>query len=336
MRFEYLEHLSALLALPILIILFWWAWRARRRAIARFGEVELVTRLMPRFSKYRHYLKLGLLLLVLALLAIGWANPQRGSKLVKYERKSVDVIIAFDISQSMMAEDLSPNRLERARRFAQTIVEGLSGERIGLIYFAGGAYLQSPITADYNAVNLSLRSADPSMLTNQGTAIPEAIQLAQESYEEGDRSHRILILITDGENHEDGALEAARRATQEGIFLYTVGVGTAQGGFIPEPQRGMVETAYKLDRNGRPVRSRLGEEVLRELAKTGNGDYFNLSSGTRPVLSALKSRIENMEKKTLEQRTFAEYDSAFQWLVGPAILLLVLEFLLPYRVETKG
>ena len=210
LRFEYTEHLYALALLPVLLLFFWLAWRSRQRAIRRFGESNLMERLMPEVSRYKHYLKFGLLLLALALLAIGWANPQYGAKLVKYKRKSVDVFVAFDISQSMLAEDISPNRLARASRFAQNLVEGLQSERLGLILFAGSAYVQSPITQDINSILLSLRSANPSMIPNQGTAIAEAIGLAEKSFDENNKSHRALIIITDGEDHEEDAEDVER------------------------------------------------------------------------------------------------------------------------------
>lgn len=334
LRFEHPEHLYALALLPLLLLFFWAAWTARKRAIQRFGSSSLMQQLMPSVSRYRHYFKFGLLLGALALLAVGWANPQYGSKLMKYERKSVDIFIAFDLSQSMLAQDITPNRLERARRFAQELVQGLRTERLGLIFFAGNAYLQSPITSDYGAIELALRSANTEMIPNQGTAISQAIELADESFEEGNTNHKGLIVITDGENHDEAAIEQAEAAAEEGLIIYTIGVGTAAGSFIPVVRNG--QEMYKRDLSGQPVRSRLNEEVLQELAKAGNGRYFNLSSGSKEVLSALKERIDQMEKRTLEQRSFSEYESSFQWFVGAALLLLMLEFMLPYRSQSPA
>ena len=334
-RLEYIEHLYALLLIPVLAIFFLLAWRARKKAIARFGSISLVEQLMPQLSHYRHFLKFGTLLFIVALLAVGWANPQYGAKLKKFKRKSVDVFIAFDVSQSMMAEDISPSRLDRARRFAQNLVQGLRSERLGLIFFAGNAYLQSPITTDYNAINLALRSADPNSILNQGTSIADAIQLAQESFEGNDKSHKALIVITDGENHEEGAINNAESARQDGIFIYTIGVGTPQGSFIPVRENNG-QGGYKRDKSGEPVNSRLNEDLLKEVAQAGDGAYFNLSVGSDKVLEVLKERIDSMEKRTLEQRTFEEYESSFQWFVGIAILLLLLEFLLPYRKKKTG
>lgn len=335
LRFEYIDNLYALLLLPVLGLFFWLAWRARRRAIERFGEGALMQQLMPQHSRYKHFIKFTLLLFIVALLVVGWANPQYGTKLRKYKRKSVDVFIVFDVSQSMLAEDISPSRLDRARRFAQGLVQGLRSERLGLILFAGGAYLQSPITTDYNAINLALRSADPGNIPTQGTAIAEALKLAESSFEENNKSHKAVILITDGENHEEGAIIQAEEARGNGVITYAVGVGTPEGSYIPvrDPNG---QSAFKRDRAGEPVLSRLNEAVLRELAEAGDGSYFNLSAGSEKVLEVLKERIGRLEKRELEQRTFSEYESSFQWFVGAAILLLLIEFILPYRRGDKG
>ncbi|MCO6489156.1 MAG: VWA domain-containing protein [Phaeodactylibacter sp.] len=329
LRFEYTEHLYALGLLPVLLLFFWLAWRSRRRAIRRFGDGGLMARLMPEVSSFRHYLKFGLVLLALALLAIGWANPQYGTKLVKYKRKSVDIFIAFDVSQSMLAEDISPSRLARAGRFAQTLAEGLSSERLGLILFAGNAYVQSPITQDFNAILLALRSANPNMIPNQGTAIGQAIGLAEESFEENNKSHKALIIITDGEDHEDDVVSRAREARENGMLIFTVGVGTEAGSFIPAMENG--RQGYKRDQTGNPVMSRLNEATLRQVAEAGGGDYFNLGASSNRVVDALKTRIDDMEKRELEQRVFSEYNSYFQWFVGLAILVLLAEFLISYR-----
>lgn len=333
LRFEYSEHLYALALLPVLLLFFWLAWRSRRQAIRRFGDSRLMEQLMPEVSPFKHYLKFGLLLLAIALLAIGWANPQYGAKLVKYKRKSVDVFIAFDVSQSMLAQDISPSRLGRASRFAQNLVEGLRSERLGLILFAGNAYVQSPVTEDFNAIILALRSANPDMISNQGTNLSEAIALAEQSFEENNKSHKALIIITDGENHYEGALARAAEARENGMLIFTVGVGTEQGSFIPVMEGG--REGYKRDQSGNPVTSRLNEAVLRQMAEAGGGSYFNLNGGSQRVLDALKSRIDEMEKRELEQRVFSEYNSYFQWFVGLAILALLLEFVISYRRDGK-
>ena len=333
LRFEYPEHLYALLAVPLLLLFFGLAWRARSKAIRRFGDTHLMARLMPRVSRYRYFLKFAVLLIALALLAIAWANPQYGVRMVKAKAKSVDVMIAFDISQSMLAEDLPPSRLARARRFTQSLVESLQGERLGLILFAGSAFVQSPVTSDFNALLQAVRSANPSMIPNQGTAIGEAIELAANSFEQNNKNHKALIIITDGENHEEDALDQAKTARSDGLLIFTVGVGTEEGSFIPVEENGKL--AYKRDNTGQPVVSHLNEAVLREIAQAGDGKYFNLAAGSGQVLDALREGIGRMEKRELEQQAFSEYNSYFQWFVGAAMLLLLLEFLLPYRSSRR-
>lgn len=328
-RFEYPEHLYALAVIPVLILFFAAMMMARKQAIRRFGNTSLMQYLMPQVSKFKHTVKFVLLMAGVLVLIIGWANPQWGTKREKVQRRSVDVFIALDISQSMLAPDVPPNRLERAKRFGQNLVEALKGERIGLIIFAGNAYLQMPLTTDYAAAALFLKSANPAMAPTQGTAFAEAIDLAERSFEEENKNHKALVLITDGENHEEGAQERAQTARDNGLLLFTVGVGTTEGSFIPTYVGGRSD--FKRDRTGQPVRTQLNEEMLQELAASGNGAYFNLASGSDAVLDALKQRIDNIEKRELEQRVFSEYESYFQYFLGLGLLFVIVEFLLPYR-----
>lgn len=331
-RFEFIEHLYAFVAVPILVLFFFLMWYARKRMLNQFGEEPLVSQLMPNWSSYKYGLKFGLLILALSLLIVGWANPQFGSKREKVKRKSVDVFIALDISQSMLAEDLRPSRLERAKQFASKLVEELKGERIGLILFAGNAYLQTPLTTDYSAVLLFLRSANPKLAPTQGTAIGEAIDLAEQSFEEDNKHHKVMVVISDGENHDEESVERAEGANDNGLLLYTVGVGTAEGGFIPVEENGRSE--FKRDRAGTPVRSRINEDMLRELADVGNGAYFNLSQSDK-IADVIRTRIDGMEKREFEQRSFSEYESYFQYFLALALLFLLLEFVLSYRKSKR-
>ena len=327
-RFENPEYLYAFAVLPVLLFLFLVYLKWKKRATSRLGETKLLQSLMPDTSKYRSSIKFGLKLLALALLFIGWANPQWGSKKEEVKRKSVDVLLALDISTSMFAQDIPPNRLERAKRFAEGLVEKLKGERIGLVLFAGSAYLQMPVTTDYAAAKLFVRSANPDLAGTQGTAISEAIGLARRTFDEDDGSHKALIIITDGEDHDGDANEEAAAARDDGIFLFTVGVGTSNGSFIPINVRGRED--YKRDNTGQPVRSKLNEEMLREVAESGDGSYFHISEGNA-VAEGLKNRIEQMEKRELEVRSFTEYNSYFQYFVAAGLLLLIIEFLISYR-----
>ncbi len=327
-RFEYADHLYAFVIIPVLIALFVLVWMFRKKAIARLGDNRLLTRLMPQVSKYKHLVKFVLLTFALCVLIIAYANPQWGAKQEKVKRKSADVFIALDISNSMLAEDVRPNRLERAKQFAIKLVEELRGERLGIIIFAGNAYLQMPLTTDYAAAQLFIKSANTGMAPTQGTAISDAIDLAERCFEENNKHHKALVIITDGENHDQEALERMKEASGNGLLAYTVGVGTEAGGFMPVVIGGRKD--YKRDNTGQAIRSVLNEQMMKDLATAGQGSYFNLLRGEE-VAASLKERIDKMEKRELEQRSFSEYESYFQYFLALAILLIIIEFLITYR-----
>ena len=330
-KFEHIEHLYGFGILPLLILFFVITWYFKKRAIARFGESGLMLRLMPRMSKYKHTVKFVLLMLAVSFLIIAWANPQWGTKKEKVKRKSIDVFIALDISQSMLAQDIRPNRLERAKQFAQRLVEKLKGERIGTIIFAGNAYLQMPLTTDYAAAMMFIKSANTKMAPTQGTAISEAIDLAERSFEQDNKHHKAIVIITDGENHEEEALQRAGEAKENGLLIYTVGVGTPEGDFIPTVIGGRRD--FKRDNTGNPVKTALNEQMLRDLAQAGTGSYFNLSEGDK-IIASLQESIEQIEKRELEQRSFNEFESYFQYFIAAGLFLLLLEFLISYRKST--
>lgn len=326
-RFEYAENLYAFAIIPILIVLFFVAWTMRKKAIALLGERALLNRLMPQVSKYKHIVKFVLLIVALSAIVIAWANPQWGSKQEKVMSKSVDVFVALDISSSMLSEDIRPSRLERAKQFAVKLIEELRGERIGVIIFAGNAYLQMPLTTDYAAAQLFIKSANTSMAPTQGTAIGEAITLAERCFEENNKQHKALVIITDGENHEQETIDQMKKANANGLMAFTVGVGTEGGGFIPLNIGGRRD--YKRDNTGEPIRTMLNEKMMKELAAAGKGSYFNLAQGEE-VTVALRERIDKIEKRELEQRSFSEYESYFQYFIALAFLLIIAEFLMTY------
>lgn len=328
-QFEYVSNLTFLLLIPILMVLVVIAWRFRKKAMERFGNLDLLKKLMPGYSEKRQYLKMGLLLLGLALLIVGWANPQFSNKKEKVKRKGVDVYVALDISQSMMAEDIAPNRLEKAKRFAQNLIEELAGNRIGILYFAGNAYLQVPLTVDYSAAAVMLRSANPNLASSQGTAIGEAVDFAMRGFEVKDQQNKVLFIISDGESHDEGAIEKVEEARDNGMLIFTFGVGTTEGSLIPETNRN--RSGYVRDKSGNPVKSRLNEEMMVQIAESGGGKYFNLLENESKIFDAINSRIEKMQKQEFEQRSFTSFESYFQWLLLPAFLLFLIEFLIPNR-----
>jgi len=327
-RFEEITNLYALAVIPVLVFFFIMAMMYRKRVIKQFGESHLVAQLMPQLAKYKHTVKFIFLVLAMSLLCVSYANPQWGTKKEKVQQKSSDVFIALDVSQSMMAEDLQPSRLDRAKRFTQQLIQGLKGERIGTIVFAGNAYLQMPLTADYSSAAMFVKSANTRMVPTQGTAIGDAIRLARESYEKDGKFHKALIIITDGENHDQDALDQAKIAAEQGVLIFTIGVGTSAGAPIPTFANGA--STYKKDKQGATVISKLNESMLSSLAAAGSGKYYNITNGDK-VIEALQKYIEALEKQEFEQRTFSEYESYFQWFLGLALLFLLIEFLISYQ-----
>ncbi len=327
-RFEHPYYLYALELIPLLGVFFYFMQQARRRARQRFGNAALVQQLMPQASRYKHATKFWLLMLGLIFLIVGWANPQWGTKRETIKRKGIDVFIALDVSNSMLAEDIAPSRLERAKKFAEDLVEKLRGERIGFILFAGNAYLQVPLTIDYAALNIFIKSAHPDLMPTQGTSISAAIAQADRWFPMENKRHKVLVIISDGESHEEGALAKAEEARKNGLLIFTIGAGTSEGGFIPDYSLGRFD--FKRNERNEPVRTRLDETTLRQVAAKGEGAYFNLTADTEPVLKALEQRIQVLEKQEFEQRAFSEFESYFQYFLGLALLILVIEFLMSY------
>ncbi len=327
-RFEHPDYTFALLIIPALTLFFSLARLKRRQALLRFGDPALTARLMPLVSNLKHPLKFGMLAMVLTLLIVAWANPQWGNKKEKVQQRSSDVVIALDVSNSMLCEDVKPNRLERAKAFAVDLIKSLKGDRIGSIVFAGNAYVQMPLTTDYAAAALFMSASNPDQVPTQGTALAEAIDLADTEFSPDHQQQKVLIIITDGEDHDGGAIDRATKAVENNMVIFTVGVGTPQGGLIPTHFQGA--TDYKRDEKGEPVRTVMNEQMMKDLAGAGAGAYFNLSN-TTGIIPALKARIDKIEKKEVEERLFNVYESYFQYFVAIALLILLLEFMTPYR-----
>jgi len=328
-RFEHNEYLFALAAIPLMAGLYALSQHVRKRALQRFGDAALLERLMPGYAPQRNKFKLILLLLSMTLLILSWANPQWGAKLEKVERKGIDLLIAIDISESMMAQDLPPSRLERVKKFAVELVNQSDGDNIGILLFSCNSFLQAPFTTDYNFLRLFLESAETSMASSAGTNIGAAIEMAGETFGEDNKNHKALVIFSDGEDHEGQALENAQEAADNGLIVMTIGAGTTEGGFIPVTTS--FGTEYKRDASGNPVRTRLDEATLRKIAKAANGAYFNIASGSEAVVSGLRQRIDKIEKRSYEQRPFSDYNNYFQYLIGLGLLLLATEFFIAYK-----
>ncbi|NND09383.1 MAG: VWA domain-containing protein [Saprospiraceae bacterium] len=331
-RFEHPQYLYYLFGVIPLLILLYASWIWYRKQEARIGDVTLVQQLNihhhPQIRRWTQILSL----LIFLTLVIAWANPQWGAKRQKVKARSTDIFIALDISNSMFSEDVAPSRMEVAKKFAFDLIDKLKGERIGLIVFAGNAYLQMPLTRDYAAAQVFVKAANPGLAANQGTALSEAIQTAEEGFGEESKLHKSLIIISDGEDHDADAIAAAANAHSNGMLIFTVGIGTEQGSFIPIIVRGARD--WKRDASGQPIQTKMNEGLLRDVAQQGGGQFFRLN-GTSAVINALEERIDNLEKEEFEERSFAEYESFFQWFLGMAILLILLQWVLDNRLWKK-
>jgi len=302
-----------------LLILFL-VWR--KKALNRFGEFHLIHRLIPEFSTGRLIFKFVLLMIAVAFLVLALADPQTGSKMEKYQRKGIDVMIALDVSNSMLAEDIRPSRLERAKQSISKLIDRLDGDRIGIIVFAGKAYNQLPITTDYGAAKMFLSAINTNIVPVQGTAIADAIDMATGAF--GQSTHnKAIIVISDGEDHQGDVLEKTEVATKKGIVFYTVGMGIPEGGPIPV-YNGDTRTGYKKDRDGSTIITRLDESLLQRIASIGKGMYVranNSEEGWRKVFDDLNK----IEKSELESRQFSDYEDRFQYFIGFSLLFLIFE-----------
>lgn len=321
-RFANIEMLWMLVSLPVFIGAYIWYTHRKRRQLAAFGDPELVKELMPNASRIRPNLKFSLLMVALVLLIFAAARPQYGQREQTVKRQGIEAIIALDISNSMMAEDVAPCRLDRAKQILSKMIDDMVDDKIGLVVFAGEAYTQLPITCDYVSAKMFLNSITPDLIKTQGTAIGAALNTAIQSFggEETDAS-RVIILITDGENHEDDAVAVATRAKEQGIKVLVVGIGKPEGAPIPIPGT----NNFRKDRQGNVVVSRLNEDMCREIAKAGNGIYVRCDN-TNTAMRALQKEIDTLATTEIETKVYTDYNEQYQSFVLVAMLLLVIDF----------
>jgi Ca-activated chloride channel family protein len=298
----------------------------RKRNIRRFGDEELVSRLMPEASSRKVLWKFVLLLLLFSLMITGIAGPKFGTKIESQKRKGSEIIIALDVSNSMMAEDIAPNRLERAKQALSKLVDRLGDDKIGLIVFAGEAFVQLPITNDYVSAKMFLGTISPDIVPVQGTAIGKAITLATSSFSPASNAGKAVIVITDGENHEDNPVEAAREAAKKDIIVHTIGIGSVQGTPIPIRTKSGQRDFIK-DRAGNVVMSRLDETTLQETASAGKGIYVRATASNMGLTDVL-DEISDLEKSEYDAKIIVDYAEWFQWPFGAALLLLLTELLI--------
>tara|TARA_R110002020_G_scaffold114593_2_gene263492 strand:- start:114419 stop:115465 length:1047 start_codon:yes stop_codon:yes gene_type:complete len=322
-----------LFLIPVMVVLFVALQIWKKRTRNKFADLPLLKRLAPTRSNFKSTLKLIFLLLGLSCLILGLVNPKIGTKLETVKREGVDIVFAVDVSKSMLAEDIAPNRLEKTKRLVSEIINQLASDRIGIIAYAGQAFPQLPITTDYGAAKMFLQSMNTDMLSSQGTAINEAIDLATTYYDDDQQTNRVLFIISDGEDHSEGTtMDAVSNAVDKGIRIFTIGVGQLRGGPIPIKRNGIVESLKK-DAQGEVVITKLNEDILKEIASEGNGGYVN-GSNTEEAVDFIKGQLDQMDKTEFEAKQFAEYKDQFQWFLGAGLLLLFLDIFLLER-KTK-
>lgn len=314
-----------LLAIPLAALLYALHLRSRRRALSRFGDIQTLRQLMPGASVARGWIKLLLWSLAFLFLVLGICRPQLGARVKEIKRKGAEIIIALDVSNSMMAQDFTPNRLENAKRAIARLVDQLGSDRIGLIVFAGDAYIQLPITSDYVSAKLFLNAINTGIVPRQGTAIGKAIITAIRSFSLQSEKSRALIIISDGENHEDDPIEAAQLAVKEGIKIYTIGIGSPQGSPIPLKEGGLMK-----DRQGNMVVTRLDEETLEKTAAAGNGIYVRATT-SNIGLSDIVNDVRKLDKQELSSVIYEDFNEQYHYFFYVAIVLLVLELLIVER-----
>jgi len=329
-RFEHPYILYFLLLIPLAVFVFILILKKKKQSLRNFGDTEVISQLMLAVSKTRPVVKFSLMLLALTFLIIGMANPQIGSKVEKVKRKGVDLIIALDISNSMLAEDIKPNRLERAKQAMMKLIDRLEEDRIGIVIFAGKAYTQLPITTDFGAAKLFASTVKTNLIPVQGTSIGAAIALSLKSFDfKMTGKNKAIIVITDGENHEDDAVAEAKNASSKGVVVHTLGMGLPDGAPIPVYENGQL-SGYKKDNEDKTVITKLNEFMLQQIAEAGKGIYVR-ANNSETGLNIIFKEIEKMEKKDFESKLYSNYKDHYFYFILIAFILLVIELFLPEK-----
>lgn len=328
-RLAHEEYLYGLLFLLLFLALFLLLIRWKKITLRKFGDIIITRRLFSDISKRKPIFKFVIISLAFISLIMGLANPQIGTKMEEVKREGIDIIVALDISNSMKAEDIKPNRLTRSKQSISNLIDKLHNDRIGLIVFAGQAYTQLPITSDYSAAKLFLSSVDTDIIPTQGTAIGPAIELAEKSFSKEEKKYKSLIIISDGESHDDISIDAAKTAVESGIIIHTIGIGSPGGAPIPVYKNG-IHSGFRKDENGSTILTKLNESMLQQIASIGNGRYIRASTG-KDGLESILEELDKMERKQYEAKIFTDYEDRFQYFLGIALLLLLIELFISER-----
>lgn len=318
-RFEHPEYLYLLPVLPALLGLFIYYMRRKKRAMKRFGDMQLLRSLMPEVALKKYYLKFWILLICSGLFVLVIAGPQFGSKLETVKKQGIEVMVCLDVSNSMLSTDVSPTRLDKAKQILSRLVDNLNNDKIGLIVFAGDAYIQLPVTSDYVSAKMFLSSIHPAMVPTQGTAIGSAINLAVKSFSPNETAEKTIILITDGEDHEDNSTGAAEEAAKKGITVNVLGIGSLQGSPIP------TANGYMKDKDGNIVLTRLNEKMAQDIAVAGKGMYVR-TDNTNNALKTLQKELDKKTKSEVESKVYSSYDEKYAIPAWALLFLLIVEF----------
>ena len=326
-RFANIEMLWWVIAIPVFVIAYIVMTKRKERQLKAFGDPELMAQLMPDASKSRPIWKFSLMLVALVLLIVAAARPQFGQKENTVKRQGIEVMVALDISNSMLAEDVAPNRLDRAKQMLSKMIDNMVDDKVGLVVFAGEAFTQLPITCDYVSAKMFLNTITPNLIQTQGTAIGTALQTAITSFGSPEsEAGRAIILITDGENHEDDAIAAAKKAHELGIKVFVIGIGKPEGAPIPKPGT----NDYFKDRQGQVVVSKLNEEMCQQIAQAGSGVYVRCDN-TNTAMRALQQELDHIATSELESTVYADYNEQYQSFALIALFLLMIEFFIMSR-----
>ena len=325
-RFAHPEYLNALYLLPLFAIAFWFLSSNRIKLIEKFADKNLLKIILPSYSGIKQWIKYSLVLIGIACLILAAANPQVGTRMQEVKQTGIDVFILLDVSNSMLAEDIKPNRIDKAKYQISNLINKLRGDRIGLIIFAGQAYIQFPLTTDYSAANLFLSAVDVNSVPTQGTAIASALKLALQSFDTLS-TQKVIIAITDGEDHEGDVMAAVSDADTKEIKIYTIGLGSSGGVPIPIYNKNGQLTGFKKDKQGNTVLTKLDENILKQMADEGNGKYFR-GSNYEDYLDKIYSELSELEQSEFGVKKVTDYEDRFYYFLIPAIILLVIEFLI--------
>ena len=330
-KFEHEIYFYGLALIPVMALLAMIYFISNRRKLAKLGDSNLITQLTPFKAKRKRTLKVFIFLLAFTSLILAICNLQTGSKLTEVKREGADIIVCIDVSNSMLAQDLTPNRLTRAKYALEKMIDGLEGDRLGLVIFAGEAYVQLPITTDYSAAKLFLESISTGMVPVQGTNLAAAITKASESFSNDQGKNKAIILITDGENHESEAVEAAEICGKKGIMINTIGIGSNNGVPIPLMENGVIK-GYRKDKQGQTVVTKLNSDLLKVIAGKANGVFVQASQAD-VGLGAVLNKIGELDKAQLENKMYTDYEDQFQWFIALTLILLLIDFLITERLN---